>query len=286
MKLLFEKVAKKVNLSTERLQKYKDWIGDANKARNLKFPLLDARMNQYDKAEELISFYTFAPLELRRDKEDVIREVLSLVDVNVPIEGKIKLTFEKQFKPPDGYLAWLKDKIDEHPVRYIREQGKQHTGNHKRLETNTHVDVVLESAKLLILIEMKFTSDISVQTTFNANRNQLARMIDVGISEVENSKGKKLVVLLCTPYEFFAKKSRFFYYKIQEYVDSQKIAQGIGWRKPWEIEQHLLKIDWLSLEKVIEIMYQKFESPEFDEAMTFFEERKLLLHSDIEKRRA
>jgi hypothetical protein len=111
-------------------------------------------------------------------------------------------------------------------------------------------------------------------------------MIDVGISEVENSKGKKLVVLLCTPYEFFAKKSRFFYYKIQEYADSQKIAQDIGWRKPWEIEQHLLKIDWLSLEKVIEIMYQKFESPEFDEAMTFFEERKLLLRSDIKKRRA
>lgn len=65
----------------------------------------------------------------------------------------------------------------------------------RTLETNTHVDFFVETDSLLILVETKFTSDISGQTTFNPNRNQLARLIDVGISAIQE-KSKKLVVLL------------------------------------------------------------------------------------------
>lgn len=274
MKLLFEDVLTKLKFTGKRVQKFKGWIENANKGCDIK--LLDARTNQYDKAEELVSFYTFAPLELMKDKKELIQEILSLVDVNVSIEGEIKLAFERQFTPPKGYLEWFKNKVAEHPIKYIREQGKKHIEEGKLLETNTHIDVVLESDNLLILVEMKFTSDISTQTTFNTNRNQLARMIDVGISEIENkTKNKKLIILLCSPSEFNKKKSRLFYYKIQEYSDFNKIKQDIEWRKLEEIEQHLLKVAWLPIEELIKIIYRNFKSPEMNDAINFFKERRL-----------
>ena len=47
--------------------KYRTWVTNANKARAK--GLTDSKLNQYDKTEELITFYTFAPfalLELRK----------------------------------------------------------------------------------------------------------------------------------------------------------------------------------------------------------------------------
>jgi Holliday junction resolvase len=272
MRLLFEGLTRKLRLTKERLQKFEDWIENANKADNTKS--LDARTNQYDKAEELITFYTFAPIELRKDKANVIQEVLKLANIRVQLEGEISLDFEKQFKPSKDYLKWLENEVAKHPVKYIRKQGLEHIANGKPLETNTHVDVVLESNNFLILIEMKFTSDISAQTTFNVNRNQLARIIDVGISEAE--KKKKLIILLCSPSQFSQKRSRFFYYKIQEYSDFKKIKEDTGWRGIEKIKQHVFAVNWLPLEKVIAVIYKDLDSPDLDEAMSFFKERNLI----------
>jgi hypothetical protein len=274
MRLLFEDLTRRLRLTKERLQKFEDWIENANKADNTKS--LDARTNQYDKAEELITFYTFAPIELRKDKANVIQEVLKLANIRVQLEGEIRLDFERQFEPSKDYLKWLENEVVKHPVKYIRKQGLEHIANAKPLETNTHVDVVLESNNFLVLVEMKFTSDISAQTTFNVNRNQLARMIDVGISEAERN-GKKIIVLLCSPSEFYQKRSRFFYYKIQEYSDFRKIEEDIGWRDIDKVRQCLLAVGWLPLEKVVEVIYRDLDSPDLDEAMSFFKERNLTL---------
>ena len=112
------------------------------------------------------------------------------------------------------------------------------------------------------------------------NRNQLARNIDVGISEAKK-KDKQLVVLLCTPSEFYNKKSRLYYYKIQEYTDFNKISEDIPWRPLEEIKEYLLKIAWIPLEKIIEIIYQNLNLPELEEAEKFFAERNLKLQSTI-----
>ena len=125
-----------------------------------------------------------------------------------------------------------------------------------------------------MFVETKFTSDISAQTTFNVNRNQLARIIDVGISEAEK-KDKKLIILLCSPSEFYQKKSRFFYYKIQEYSDFQKIKEDIGWRGLEKIKQYVFAVSWLPLEKAIDVIYRDLDFPDLDEAMNFFKERNL-----------
>jgi len=187
MRLLFGDLTRK--LTKERLQKFEDWIENANKADNTKS--LDARTNQYDKAEELITFYTFAPIELRKDKANVIQEVLKLANIRVQLEGEISLDFEKQFEPSKDYLKWLENEVAKHPVKYIRKQGLEHIRNGKSLETKSHIDAVLKSRNFLVFIETKFTSDISAQTKFNVNRNQLARIIDVA-SKKPRKKARSL----------------------------------------------------------------------------------------------
>lgn len=271
IELLFEDLAKK-HFTPERIKKFKDWIKNANKARNTKPS--DKRLNQYDKAEELITFYALAPLELREDREERVKETLKLANVNENAGELVELGFEKQFEPPKGYLKLLEKEVSRHLVRYIREQGENHAKRGRRLETKTHVDAVIETQRLLIFIEVKFTSDIASQTTFNANRNQLARTIDVGISEARE-KGKQLVVLLCSPSEFCRNKSRFYYYKIQEYADISKVRDDIGWRELEEIQKYLKAVAWVPLEKVVEIVYRNLDHPQEDEARSFFKERRL-----------
>ncbi len=85
------------------------------------------------------------------------------------------------------------------------------------------------------MVGVEFTSDIFSQTTFNAHRNQFARTIDAGMSMLK--KDQRLIVLLCSPLEFYRKKSRFYYYKLQEYADLIEIRRGIGWRELAEIKQ-------------------------------------------------
>lgn len=278
MRLLFEDLARKCIPTEERIEKFKKWIKDANYARRIpsqKGTVSDKKANQYDKAEQLITFYAFAPLCLREDEVEIVQKMLRLVDLKTDVSRLEKLSFEKQFPPPKGYLKWLADHADEHPVKYVREEAEDHIKNRKTLETNTHVDVTIESENLLILIEMKFTSDISTQTTFNPNRNQLARLIDVGI-EVAKKDNKKLVVLVCSPEEFFDRKSRLFYYKIRDYSDYREVKKDIEWRPQEEIEKYLLKVAWVPLEEVIRILYTGFSHSDKAEALAFFEERKLL----------
>jgi hypothetical protein len=272
MKLLFGELAKNLRFTEERVQKFRKWIVNASKARDE--TSLEKGLNQYDKAEELITFYSFAPLGLREDKKGLLHKILAMAGVHQIIEKDVKIKFEKLYAPPKEYLSWFSSKASNHPVRYVREQAKEHIKENKDLETETHVDAVIDAENVVIFIETKFTSDISVQTTFNANRNQLARLIDVGI-EVAKKDNKKLVVLVCSPEEFFDRKSRLFYYKIREYSDYREVKKDIEWRPQEEIEKYLLKVAWVPLEEVIRILYTGFSHSDKAEALAFFEERKL-----------
>ena len=271
LNLLFEELAKK-HFSKARIQKYRTWVVNANKARANNS--MDKKLNQFDKAEELITFYTFAALELREDKKEVTEKILKLANITKSIDEPVILSFEKQFTPPAGYLKWLNKNVSKHPVNYIRKLGKEHVAKGKRLEGNTHVDAVLESKNFLILVEVKFTSDISCEVTFDPNRNQLARNIDVGLAEAKK-KDKQLIVLLSSPSEFYNKRNRLYYYKIQEYTNFNEIKKDIEWRYIEEIEKYLLKVAWIPLEKLVDILYQNFEMPEIKEAENFFAERGL-----------
>lgn len=274
MKFIYEDIAKKL-LTSNRVLKYKKWVEDAEKARIA--GSLSAKENQYDKAEELITFYTFAPLAHEKIpnevKNKVVEEILSFVGINEPVR-EVKIHFEKDLPPPGNYLKWLSGKVKEHPIGYIRREAE----TKGILEGLTQVDAIIETDKLLILIEVKFTSDISPYTKFGLNRNQIVRLIDVGISEALACH-KKLVVLLCTPSLLFQRRSRLYYYKMQEYSETFNIQKDIPWRNIEKINETLEKATWSSLEKIIGTVYQNvkryLDSKEFIEAEGFFRERML-----------
>ena len=269
MRLLFENLAEK-HFSSARVEKFKGWIQAANKATEK----LDRKVNQYYKAEELITFYALAPLVLESDKEGVVKEILRLAGVKVNVEKVDRMSFEELVQPPTAYLSWIENEVKNHPIKYVREQAKDHKKRRKPLETATHVDAVIETDNLTIFFEMKFTSDISVQTTFNPCRNQLARLVDVGISKAIQER-KKLVLLLCTPALFFVNKSRFYSHKIIEYSDYEEIERDIGWREKDDIEKCVSAVAWVSLESLVKATYKDFIHPDAEEALLFFRERNL-----------
>ncbi len=211
MRLLFKEAIQTCFSPTDdRLKKLTKWVENSNSARDTKN--LNKKLNQYDKAEELIAFYTFAPLVLSLNRVGLTNRILSLANVSAFEESVEEIALEKQFNPPKEYLRWLRKQCDNHPIRYVREQAKLHKDN-QRLEGNTHADAFIQTDKLLIFFEIKFTSDISCDTTFDPCRNQLARLVDVGL-EVNEQNGKEVLVILSTPRKLYESKSRFYYYKI------------------------------------------------------------------------
>lgn len=273
MRLFFQETLQECfQVPENREQKFKEWIKKANNARatgNLEtFP------NQYDKAEELITFYTFAPLILSLNRVGLTNRILGLAGVSAYEENVVSVGLEKLYLPPNRYLSWLKNEVKNHPVKYIREQAENRITKNKPLESKTHVDAYIETDKLLIYFEIKFTSDISDSTTFNVNRNQLARLIDVGLKAVGLS-GKELLVILSTPACFYENKSRLYYYKVNEYVDPRIIAKEIGWRPLQEIQDNLLAVRWIALEDLISSLYKDFTHPDKAGAIEFFKERKI-----------
>jgi hypothetical protein len=273
MRLLFkEAIQRCFNPSEERLKKLEAWVENANSATDT--TNLDAHPNEYYKAEELITFYTFAPLVLSLNKVGLTNRILALAKVSAYEENVADVGLERQYRPPKGYLKWIKDNVKNHPVKYVREQANAHKPN-QSLESNTHVDAFIETDKLVIFFEIKFTSDIAHSTTFNPCRNQLARLIDVGL-EVNEHNGKEVLIILSTPRRLYEKKSRLYYYKIKEYTDPAKIAEDIEWRSLSTIRENVLAVRWIALEDLIALLYKDFEHDDKKEALTFFRERNLI----------
>ena len=99
MKLLFnEAIQTCFNPPDDRLKKLNTWVKNSNSARDAKD--LDKKRNQYDKAEELITFYTFAPLVLSLNRVGLTNRILSLANVSAYEESVEEVALEKQFSPP------------------------------------------------------------------------------------------------------------------------------------------------------------------------------------------
>ena len=142
MRLLFkEAIQTCFNPSEDRLKKLNTWVENADSARNT--TNLEAYPNQYDKAEELITFYTFAPLVLSLNKVGLTNRILALAGVSAYEESVEEVALEKQFNPPKEYLRWLRKQCDNHPIRYVREQAKLCKEN-QPLEGRTNVDAFIQ----------------------------------------------------------------------------------------------------------------------------------------------
>lgn len=228
LELLFhqelDELIKKGVCSEARKRKFENWIQNAELARNSGSS--NARMNQYDKAEELLTWYTFAPL-FRMSEE---LRILTINEFLEPLIGPNAITsppdmnLEKVLLPSKSYL----DSIPyEHPVKYVREEIERHRKKGLPLEGRTHIDFLIESDELIIPIEAKFTSDIDIQVTYNCVRNQIARIIDVAIEAAKEAKRKKKIIfLLCVPEQLY-NRGRLYFYKMKDYESLERIKHDI-----------------------------------------------------------
>jgi hypothetical protein len=271
MRPLFKEVIQTcLDPSEEYLKKPRSWVQNPAKNSNSMNP----KLNQYDRAEELITFYTFVPLVLSLNRVGLVNRILALANVSAFEENVADLGLERQYKPPNGYLQWIMNEAKKNPISYVRKQAELQKLI-QPLESRTHVDAFIETDKLLIFFEVKFTSDISYSTTFNPIRNQLARLIDVGL-DLNEHNGKEVLIIIATPRKLFEKKSRLYCYKIKEYSDPEKIKEDIEWRSLSSIKDNVLAVRWIALEDLINVLYKDFKHDDKKDALEFFKEKNLI----------
>ena len=279
---VFRDLAKNPNvLSARRYAQFSEWVENAEKTRQgTSMSPRDRQANQYDKAEELITWNTFAPL-LKvgpRVKDTLIVDMINLglqKDAAEYLdEWGFNVQFEKTLPPPPSYLNHLRSTVANHPVRYLRldAEGKE------TLEGDTHADIVFENSRLLVLGEVKFMSDIQTGVTYDPNRNQLARLIDTGVRAARN---KKLAVILFSPESVYRSKSRLYYYKLKDYRESiENLRADLPHRSLEEITKTFIGTGWVPLEFAASTIHRTAVEQGLlvkEDSQKFYEERKIKL---------
>jgi len=218
-------------LSPKRAAKYRSWVELSVRAGEMGDTSSVA--NQMDKAEEMMTWVTFAPL-LRMGHE-TRKEVVSEI-VGVDFCQVARPRFEAVLRPPKRYLEQLRESVDSHPVRYIREQARDRIARGRPLEGPTHVDCVITASSSderssIIGVEAKMISDISTHTRFDPTRNQLARIVDVLLEREEQD----VYVLLVVPSLFLSRPgARLYGYKARE-CDQSKMDVDLPHRREEEL---------------------------------------------------
>ncbi|MFW9974199.1 MAG: hypothetical protein ACFFDQ_02885, partial [Candidatus Thorarchaeota archaeon] len=94
------------------------------------------------------------------------------------LDGELALFFETTLPTPPSYKTWLSQNLN---MRQFIPHVLNSAHGKKNLEGPTHVDALLINPNngFAVLIETKVLSDISNQNTYDATRNQMARIIDV-----------------------------------------------------------------------------------------------------------
>jgi len=93
------------------------------------------------------------------------------------LDSTLHLYFETNLPAPRKYQAWLQDHLDE---RSLVPHLRQRAASAGRVEGATKADAVLIADNgVAVVFEAKVLSDVSTHVTYDAARNQLARLIDV-----------------------------------------------------------------------------------------------------------
>ena len=80
---------------------------------------------------------------------------------------------------PEAYEAASRRRMAESDV----EEWRTRSTNARAVEGSTEVDLVFDAAAYLVFVEAKLHSDISISTTYDPDRNQIARNIDCVIEQ-------------------------------------------------------------------------------------------------------
>jgi hypothetical protein len=195
------------------------------------------RERQYDKSEQVITYYLLAALSLATDQfrnAEKLRGLFSHafrsptcveeVVTHLANNGWAGLRYEALICPTEEHRKAIQAKVASLPVAYLREIARKKPG--VRFESSTHLDAFVGDQTPLIDgggdiglgFEAKFTSDIDTHKTYSTHRNQLIRNIEVG-----NGRFAAFYFVLIAPRMYFERKSRFYVYKAEEYRGDQGV---------------------------------------------------------------
>jgi len=172
------------------------------------------------------------------------------------LEGDLALFFETFLPSPPSYKAWLRQNLNEQqliPHVLSSAYGK------RNLEGPTHIDALLinPSNGFAVFVEAKVLSDISYQVTYDAARNQMARILDVILEENTHlceplcrRDPKRTLFLLLTPEMFKINPSRRLYgCKFNDYKkNSESIVVEMPHRKNLNWLEIRRRLGWLTWE--------------------------------------
>jgi len=172
------------------------------------------------------------------------------------LEGELFLFFEANLPSPALYKKWLREHLRErHLIPYVL----QSDNGSKNLEGPTNVDALLLNASngFAVVIEAKVLSDVSCQITYDVQRNQIARNIDVMLEEnaslcypLNRRYPSKTLFLLVTP-EIFKRNpsSRLYGFLMREYrKDPLALARDLPHRSGLEAREVAQRIGWVTWE--------------------------------------
>ncbi|WP_139891390.1 hypothetical protein [Bacillus sp. D386] len=230
---------------------------------------------QSDKDETIITLYTFAALQKGGNNgwKDILTKCYPSESWNI---NNTKLLLERAISPSKNMQNRLRSRALSNPVRYIREQ----CNSEKLVEGKTNFDALLEiNNDKKIFFECKYTSDISYQTTYITDRNQIARCIEVGLEAV----GYNFYFVLVTPkrYREFP-GNRLYYFKMRQYqTDPMVLANDIPTISNWcheELVNLMKRISWITWEDCFSSIHKmKFLTPfEFNSLRVFYKDRSIL----------
>lgn len=144
----------------------------------------------------------------------------------------------------------------------------------KPLEGNTEVDVQIVTKDILVCIEAKYLSPLSLHTTWDDNRDQIIRNVDVGTAKAWCMGLDFYFVLLTPRKDISGRREPKHWDKVKDYMNNDgsriremlpyrrdlvcsKVAQNIGWLRWEDIAQFLASADGLQFSSLENFMIQQ-----------------------------
>ena len=177
------------------------------------------------------------------------------------IEPEVKIYFEPNLPSPKVYKEYIKNKIETLLIPYV----KHSAFNKINLEGATNVDAIIINPHngFAVLFEAKVLSDLSYQVTYDENRNQMIRNIDVMIEkndklidDLNKREPENSLFALLTPRKFkdITSFSRLYAYKFNEYKNNPlKIKEDLPHRINIDYSDLSKRIGWLTWEDFKEL---------------------------------
>jgi hypothetical protein len=199
---------------------------------------------------------------------------------------ELRVQLEVPMISPKRYYDWLSKRENYtavNPVKYIRDAAAAvfnrpgtRRSPHARLEGATYADALLVSETgFAVVLEAKVTSDISHGVSFDATRNQIARVLDVILGDPNSNVSRpktddprtwrdpnRTLFALLTPRSFHGKyrHTRLYGWLFDEYKrygkdGSDLLLKHLPHRDaPGELAEIPTRLGWLTYEDCNEIL--------------------------------